>query len=77
MRQSDKRSATAPSAPDKRNAKFATAMAVSGLTNAELARIVEVHPVTVSHWRSGKHEVPGAVLAYIALYVGVKGLLEH
>lgn len=77
MRQSDKRNATGSSASDIRNAKFATAMAVSGLTNAELARIVEVHPVTVSHWRSGKHEVPGAVLAYIALYVGVKGLLDR
>lgn len=47
-------------------------------TGAELARRVDVHPNTVSHWLQGhaKGGVPGAVMAYLRLYVRVRQLLD-
>jgi transcriptional regulator with XRE-family HTH domain len=47
-------------------------------TGAELARRVDVHPNTVSHWLQGhaKGGVPGAVMAYLRLYLRVRRLLD-
>ena len=47
-------------------------MAKCGLTGAQLARRVDVHESTVSHWRTGEHAAPGAVLAYLELLAAVR-----
>ena len=52
--------------------RFANLMAECRLSNAGLARRVSVAASTVSHWRTGKHDVPGAVLAYLHLLATVK-----
>lgn len=38
----------------------------SGRTNGELARLLDVHPTTLSRWRSGERAVPDQILAWIA-----------
>lgn len=45
-------------------------------SQAELARRIDVHPNTVSHWVTGKRPIPGAVKAYVDLALKVKGLID-
>jgi transcriptional regulator with XRE-family HTH domain len=47
-----------------------------GWSQAGLASRVDVHPNTVSSWMTGRHEIPGSVLAYVLLAVRVKTLLD-
>jgi len=56
--------------------RFANLMTQCKLTNAALARRVDVAQSTVSHWRTGKHDVPGAVIAYLELYARAKALID-
>jgi DNA-binding transcriptional regulator YiaG len=56
--------------------RFANLMTECKLTNAALARRVDVAQSTVSHWRTGKHDVPGAVIAYLELYARAKALID-
>lgn len=51
------------------NANFDDLLARSGLSRAELARRLRVHPATVSRWGE---EVPGYALAYLELYVSIR-----
>jgi DNA-binding transcriptional regulator YiaG len=37
------------------------------ISSAELARRMDVYPNTVTGWTSGRHPVPGSVLAYMRL----------
>jgi DNA-binding transcriptional regulator YiaG len=57
------------------NARFANLMHETGLSGAQLARRVGVHESTVSHWRTGLHDVPGAVIAYLDLLAQVRRLV--
>lgn len=54
--------------------KITALLAESGLSAAELARRIDVFPSTVSAWQSGKHETPGAVVAYLSLLAKVRAL---
>ena len=59
-----------------RHPKYLDLLAASGLSGVELARRLDVSPNTVSNWNAKRAEPPGAVLAYLDLYVRVKHLLE-
>ena len=45
-----------------------------GLTNAALARKINVHQSTVSSWTTGRTESPGAVIAYLELRAKLRAL---
>lgn len=45
-----------------------------GMSGALLARRVDVHSNTVTNWRNGHTEIPGAVFAYLALLAKVKAI---
>ncbi len=47
-------------------------MKASGLSGAELARRIDVHPNTVTGWTLERHKAPGAVLAYLKLLADVR-----
>lgn len=47
-----------------------------GWTPMELSRRVVVHSNTAYHWLDGTRRIPGAVLAYVRLLVGMKGLTD-
>jgi DNA-binding transcriptional regulator YiaG len=49
-------------------------MADCSLTNAELAKRIDVFPSTVSAWTTGKRSTPGAVIAYLELLATIKRL---
>lgn len=46
------------------------------MSAAELANRVAVSANTVSNWRTGKIKPPGAVMAYLKLYVQVKRMAQ-
>jgi len=54
--------------------RFPGLLGETGLTGAELAKRVDVHPNTVSQWKTGAVEPPGAVIAYLDLLAKVKAL---
>lgn len=47
-----------------------------GRTSASLARTLDVHPTTISRWRSGERSVPDQKLAWIAESLGVSLRLD-
>ncbi len=51
-------------------------MESTGLSASDLAKRVDVHPNTVTNWRTGKTEVPGAVIAYLTLLLRIKQIAE-
>ena len=55
-----------------RHHSFSDLMRESGLSQADIARRVGVHPNTVSAWSLGRHRVPVAVLAYLDLLIQVR-----
>jgi transcriptional regulator with XRE-family HTH domain len=46
------------------------------LTQAELSRRIDADKNTISHWVTGKHRVPGSVLAYLELLATVKAACD-
>lgn len=54
-----------------RYAGFPKLLAETGLSGADLARRVGVHPSTVSSWVKGSAKPPGAVIAYLRLLSAV------
>lgn len=52
--------------------RYLDLMGKTGLSGAELARRVRVSENTASHWRTGKTEVPGAVIAYLELLATIR-----
>lgn len=55
---------------------FKLAMQAAGLSSAELARRLDVHPNTVSRWSTGVTEPGPGVMAYLELYAKVKSLVN-
>ncbi len=51
-------------------------MSQTGLSGAELGRRVRVSENTVSRWRTGQTEVPGAVIAYLELLATIRKAAE-
>lgn len=47
------------------------------LTQSDLARIIRVHPTTVSRWATERCELPGAVEAYLELRIQVIQALDR
>jgi len=56
--------------------QFERLLAASGLSQAELARRIEVHPNTVSKWATGAVKAPGPVRAYLRLFAAVRGAVS-
>lgn len=56
--------------------ELAYAITRLGWSQTDLAEYVDVHPNTVSSWMTGRHVIPGAVLAYVTLAVRVKMLVK-
>lgn len=73
MKRKNQRNANTASGPHLR---FANLLAESGITGAELARRADVATSTVSHWKTGKHDVPGIVLAYLELLAAVRRIAK-
>jgi len=46
-----------------------------GWKGSDLARLLDVSESTVSHWMTGKHETPKAVLLYLDLRLKLKSLV--
>jgi hypothetical protein len=55
----------------KPDGDFGALLRQSGLSQTDLARRIAAHPNTVSRWLRGERTVPGAVLAYLSLYIRV------
>lgn len=55
--------------------RFRNLLAETGLTQAQLARKLDVHPNTVTNWATGE-KLPGPARAWMELYARVKELLE-
>lgn len=49
----------------------------AGLSQRELARVIRVHPNTVSRWALEQAPVPGSVHAYLGLRVWVRRMLDQ
>lgn len=54
------------------HAQFVHLMKSCGVSNRVLADRVQVDPHTVSRWRTGKVEVPHAVIVYLELLLAVR-----
>jgi DNA-binding transcriptional regulator YiaG len=52
---------------------FPNLLGACGLSSADLARRVGVHPSTVSSWTTGRARPPGAVIAYLRLLAAIRG----
>mgnify|MGYP000998078775 CR=1 FL=1 len=74
MRTSNHRKCEVASAPNTRNSDFGHLLIDCGLTKAKLARLVDVHPNTVTAWATGAREVPRAVMLYLGLLADVRRL---
>jgi len=64
---------------DRKNTRLAEAIRESGRTQAEIARLVGVHPATVSMWVSGRIEPPVSRALRLAVLLGrsVEELFGH
>lgn len=54
--------------------QFKSRLDYLGLNQSRFAKLIYVHPNTVSKWMTGQARIPGPVIAYLDLADGVKAI---
>ena len=61
---------------EDRRRYLTTALQALGWHGKDLAERLDLNPITVSSWRTGRRPVPGYAIAYLDLALGVTAALK-